>query len=112
MEIFLAALEKTGPWAVIILVFYILWDKEKREEKGIREAIRDQVAALQIVAGLLTDVGQKLDGLVSCMQLHDARVQGIDQTVKMNAKALDLAQEALEKLEGRVDNLRGRTTGR
>lgn len=106
------ALEKASPWVVTVLLLYILWDKERREEKGIREAIRDQVAALQIVAGLLTDAGQKLDSLISCVQLHDARVQGIEQVVKMNAKAIDLASEALDKLENKIDNLRGRTTAR
>lgn len=107
-----AVVEKGGPLALCVLLLFILWDKEKREEKGIREAIRDQVAALQIVAGLLTDAGQKLDSLISCVQLHDARVQGIEQVVKMNAKAIDLASEALDKLENKIDNLRGRTTAR
>ena len=106
------ALEKAGPWAVCVLLLYVLWDKERREEKGIREAIRDQVAALQVVAGLLNEAGQKLDALISCTQLHDARVQGIEQTVKMNAKALDLSSEAIDKLENKIDNLRGRTTTR
>lgn len=112
MEIFLVALEKGGPWAVVVLVFFLLWDKERREEKGIREAIRDQVAALQVVAGLLNDVAQKLDVLTTCLQQHDAREQGDGQQVKMNAKTLDLIHEALTKIEDKIDNMRGRAAGR
>ena len=119
MDLFLAAVEKGGPWAVCVVLLYIIWDMQKRNEKGIRESIRDQIAALQTVVSTLSGITQALSVLSACLQTHDRRSESIEETVKFNARALDeiksittKVDEALvrvdviaEKMKERLDDL-------
>lgn len=109
MDLFVAALEKAGPWAIVVLLLYIIWDMQKRNENGIREAIRDQIAALQSVVNTLANVNQALATLIDCLQGHDKATEGMGEMVRLNARSIEEVKALALKIEGKVDAMRGRT---